>query len=184
MTTPPISILKAVLSPYGARLKERRKREEPRLGFLPYTHSVYTWDEEKKCLVLKDSDTNPTRRYDSDYGSYGAWGLIDSDYFSWYGSMNKQSSWSACRCCKLICWGPEQRVAHQKASDCRHFLWEAFKFLRKTKRCVVCGVKTRITKHGVYLCDVDCLDIWKHEENTGRAVLLGALQQAGWKGDR
>jgi hypothetical protein len=181
----PNSILKSLLLPYGARLRKKPKKRETVKGYGTYDHStynhpIYVWDKDANRMVLKQPDSCVRPSWMTGNNS-----LLEADFFAWYGTMNPQSNWASCRVCKQITWAREAREAHErdKTKNCRHFLWEALKKLRKDKRCVVCGAKTKDFKHSVFLCSVDCLDIWKHEENNfqGRKALQEALRLVGWK---
>lgn len=67
-------------------------------------------------------------------------------------SIYPPSGYSVCRCCSIIRWSHEERVAHKLTHPCTKKLVMAYKLLRLDGLCVVCDRSTTNAKYGVPLC--------------------------------
>jgi len=171
LTKPPLSLLQAVIRPYGARLPKKPSR----WGYRDYTKSF--WDG-TKWVDKKDDKAIVTV-----YNSIG--GLQDCDFFYWWGSDVRSSNYSMCRVCQTICFGQRERDLHlaNLVRGCRRYIYNAFECLRRDKRCAVCDMVTTRIRLGVYLCTEACEMLWKYDHTKSSKSLKEALRIVGYKDD-
>lgn len=168
---PPLALLKALIRPYGARLFKKPRRLNRWVG-IHYEAASGKWVKNVSVLDYTYSSV-----------SSASGGLVDADYFYWWGSPRPQSNYSMCRVCRAVCFGVREREMHLNAAihECRRYIYNAFEVLRRDKRCAVCdGVTDRI-RLGVYLCNLACEDLWKTEPSRSDKALREALRIVGYK---
>lgn len=149
--TVPLALLMQLAHPFGQRLSKRVEFKKPVAPpYCPaYTPGRYRAGPTQRNLLQSDVAITVI-----------SGNLLNTDYRYWVGSVNKESTYSCCRCCHQAYHSAETRTAHHNAGDCKTIIASTQRALRLVNLCGVCGNYAQRRIWGMPLC-FRCEPGWK-----------------------